>query len=309
VSLFNQSTKAVSAVIAEIADSVGASADTEMLTRAFRSLAAAQEHFNNKANWEFTLTEAPPISVVGQFSIGDVTAASGVASATCNSGHGVLVDDVITFLGVRPGTRVTATAVSSFGFSTTIMSSFGTATAVVTASFVRDMYDLPSAWKAPYTVRLYGNNSTLRPYRRRFYDRSVSDEFTTSTPLGYDVFTIGGKGKIRLLPPPASSDTLQLRYYRRMTVASGVSDGTSLDIPQDYEPYLIAWAKWHFLMDKGEGRGEQGQTWLAFAEGGIKQMMSDQTRQPDEDLGFMPGQFQYNAARDLGDTRAIPWDY
>lgn len=65
-------------------------------------------------------------------------------------------------------------------------------------------------------------------------------------------------------------------------------------MPQDYEPYLIAWAKWHYLTDKSEGRSDQAAVWLNFATDGLKVMLADQTRLPDEDLMFIPGHYQYN---------------
>jgi hypothetical protein len=144
-------------------------------------------------------------------------------------------------------------------------------------------------------------------FRRRAWDRTVGDEFTTSTPDWYDIFAIGAKGKIRLLPPPAASDSLQLRYYRRMTIPTTTATAEAIDIPQDYEGYLIAWAKWHFLVDKSEGRSEQATVWLSMANEGITTMMKDQTRIPDEDLGFTPG--HYGGFGNIDSSRSVPWEY
>src|SRR3990172_576068 len=307
--LFNASTKAASAAVTEIADAVGASADGEMTTRAFRSLNAAIQYLNSRANWDFPLTEASPSGVFAPFSVGGVSASAGQTSANAPASHGFLVDDLVSFTGLLAGTRIATTAAASVTFNSTIRDTIGTGVQVVTASVTRDTYALPSDWKAPYTVRLFGVPVTLRPIRRRFYDRSISNEFNTSTPRGYDVFHVGGKGKLRLLPPPPAADTMQLRYYRRMAVATSSADGTALDIPQDYEQYLIAWAKWHFIMDKGEGRSEQGQTWMAFAQEGIKTMLSDQARLPDEDLMFLPGAWTYDPASGPNSTRGVDWDY
>ena len=309
MALFNQSTKAVSAVVQEIADAVGASADPEMQVRAYRSLSAGLQHFNNRANWDFALVESDPISVIGPFEVTGVSASAGQSSALAPAGHGFLIDDVLVFPGVQPGTRVSTTAAGSFTFNSTIGSGIGTGVQVVTAVGQRDVYTLPSAWKAPYSIRMHGAQSTLRPIRRRLYDRSITSEFTTSTPVAYDIFIIGGKGKIRLLPPPAQPDTMQLRYYRRMEVPSASGATGLLDVPQDYEPYLIAWSKWHFIMDKGEGRSEQGQTWISFATDGIKTMLADQTRIPDEDLKFTPGHYTYDPAHGPNSTRGNNWDY
>jgi len=308
VALFNQSTKAVSAAVLEIADAVGASADTDMQGRAFRSLNAAVGFFNTRANWDFLLVESVPVNVFGPFNITGVSCSATNTSAAAPAGHGFVLDDLVTGPGFSIGTRVTATAAGGIGINTTILPSIGPGVVVVTSNVVRDRYALPSAWKAPYTAKLLAAQVTLRPLRRRSYDRSAPNEFQTSTPSYYDVFNIGGKGTLGLVLPPNASDALQLRYYRRMTQATASGDTGALDIPQDYDSFLVAWAKWHFITDKGEGRSEQGQTWISFAQEGIKTMLSDQTRIPDEDLAF-----QYGAAWfDFGDansTRRVNWDY
>jgi len=306
MSLFQPSTKAASAVVSEIADTVGASGDSEMLTRSLRSLNAAVEHFNNRSNWNFSLTEQAPITVFAPFSVTGVTANGGAYWVDAPVGHGVKPYDFIGGNYFAMGTRVSSTAVSGFNIFGTVTGLVGTATG--SASFTRDMYDLPSNFKAMYSVRTLNNNTTLRQANRRFYDRSVSNEQTTTTPAGYDLFMVGGLGKLRLLPPPSSSDTLQVRYYRRMYIPTATGDSTTLDIPQDYEPYLIAWAKWHFLVDKGDGRLEQGRTWFPLGEQGLSMMVKEQNRKPDEDLMMIPGQFNYGNLND-STTRMIPWEY
>lgn len=306
MSLFQPSTKAASAAIAEIADTVGASADSEMLTRAWRSLNAALEHFNNRSNWNFALTEAPPVSVLAPFTVSPITISGGAYYVDAPSGHGIKPYDYISGYGFAAGTRVSSTAASGFNIFGVVTGFTGTATA--SATFTRDMYDLPTDYKAMYSVRLLGNNTPLIQVGRRLYDRVVANEQTTSTPVWYDLYMVGSVGKLRLLPPPVSSNTVMMRYYRRMTTASATNDGTGLDIPQDYEPYLIAWAKWHFLVDKGDGRLEQGKTWFTLGEQGLTMMVKEQNRKPDENLMFIPGQFSYGNLTDSS-TRVIPWEY
>jgi hypothetical protein len=293
--VFNGSVKPVSAAIQEIADSIGASGDTEMCNRAGRSLAQAIEHFSNRADWEYLLTEADPIQVLGQFAVGGVSASALQTSAAVPAGHGILVDDVIAGPGFVAGLRVSATAAGAINFPVGFVTT-AAGINVVTATVSRDFYPVPSNFRKVYSLRMYGSMSTLRPIRRRFYDRSIVNEFNVTTPVGYDTSQIATKGKIRLLPFPAASDVAQLRYYRRMSVATATAATETLDVPQDFEPYFIAWAKGSFLMDKGEGRSEQGATWFAFANDGMKQMISDQTRLPDEDLMMQPGAFTFNPA-------------
>jgi hypothetical protein len=295
LSLFNQSTKPVSAAVVEVADSAGASADAEMLNRSLRSLEAAFQHFNTRANWDFLINEAPVSAIIAPFLVTGTSASGGQTSAAMPTGHGFLPDDIIGLDGLPPGIRVTATGASGVGF-TMPYSTTAAGINIITAVGNRDSYALPADFRNPYSVRLYGVMSTLRPLRRRQYDRSIVSEFTNSTPVAYDITYIAPHGKIRLTPPPGAPDVMQVRYYRRMTMPSATADATNLDILQDYEPYLIAWAKWHFLMDKSEGRGDQAATWLSFAQDGIKQMIADQTRVPDEDLMFIPGAYSYNPA-------------
>lgn len=307
MSLFNPSTKAVSAACQEIADTAAASGDTEATTRAGRSLFAALEHFNNRANWDFALVEGTPITLFGPFTVTGVTAVAGQVSAQAPQNSGIKIDDLITGNGFLAGTRVTATATAAgpkdvFGVNQAITTNIGTSVTVI-----RDFYDLPSDWKSVYSIKLYTNQNSLRIARRRTWDRSVFDEYTPGTPLYYDVFGIGGKGKVRLLPPPAATDSMQLRYYRRLTVPTTTATADALDIPQDYEPYLVAWAKWHYLIDKSEARGDQAQTWISFANDGLKMMLADQTRIPDEEVMFVPG--HYSFGYNINSTRQRDWDY
>ena len=286
-----QSTKTVQTARQEIADTAGASADTEMLTRAGRSLDAAIKHFNNKANWEWLWTEGTPIGVSAPFGA-SVSATAGVASAHLASGHGILVDDIIKADVIGLGTRVSATATTALGFNQAIPASMSPTSQVVAITAVRDIYDFPSDYKAIYSVRLLSAQRTLRLLRRRLYDRSVTDEFLESTPYNYDLSLAGNRGKIRIIPPPSAGDTMIARYYRRMTVSTATGD--TLDIPQDYDDYLVAYGKWHFLTDKAEGRGEQAGVWLQVANEGLLRMQAEQTRIPDEDLGFVPGHYFHN---------------
>lgn len=306
MSLFQPSTKAVSAVAQEIADTVGASGDGEMTTRAGRSLFAGLQHFNNKAAWDFLRTEATPITVFAPFSVTGVSASAGQASAAAPAGHGLKADDFISGSGFAIGTRVSATAASGFGIYGTI-SGLAAGVNVVTCTSTRDMYDLPSDWKAPYTARMLTGNYSLRYVGRRIYDRSIQSEQTVSTPYWYDLFMVGSRGKIRLLTPPTAADVLQLRYYRRMEIPTTTATASVVDIPQDFEPYLIAWSKWHFLLDKGEGRGEQMKTWFIMSQEGLKTMLASQTNIPDEGLMFIPGHFQPGQYGD-NTTRFLPWD-
>lgn len=306
MTLFQPSTKAVSAACQEIADTVGASGDAEMTARAGRSLFAALQHFNNKTKWRFLMSENPPQTVLAPFTVTGITASAGQASAAAPVGHGIKPYDFVAGSGFGVGVRVSASAVSGFGIFGTI--NFDTGSATSDPVIMRDMYDLPSDYKAMYSVRLLGSKKALRYVGRRLYDRSTVNEQQVSTTEWYDLFMVGSTGKVRLLTPSAGADLLLQRYYRRMSIPTTTATAEAVDIPQDYEPYLIAWAKWHFLTDKAEGRGDQLTAWHTLADEGLKVMLADQTDQPDEDLMFTPGQFQYGTVSDTS-TRFIGWDY
>lgn len=289
MSLFTPSLRTVSGTVAEIADTVGASGDPDFTTRAGRSLNAALKYFGGKVRWDWLQTEASPIQVYAPFSVTGATASSGQTSAQLVAGHGIKVDDWIQGAGFVLGTRVSATAAGSMGFTFPISASIGTGNQVVNVTANRDFYDLPSDWKEAYSVRLLATNRVLRLATRRYYDRTVTNEFTASQSLGYDTFAIGSKGKIRLLPSPDAADVLQLRYLRRITTYSSTATAATLDVPDDYDDYVVAWAKWHFLSDKDQGRQGQAETWLSLSQEGLKLMLKEQNDRPDRDLMFVPG--------------------
>jgi len=304
--LFTPSTTTWTDAVGHIADTAGASGDSEMRTRAHRSLRAAFQQLNRR-KWQFARSEGVPIQVYAPFTVTGVSASAGEASAAAPAGHGLAVDDIIVGDGFRIGTRVSATAASGFGIFGTV-SATAAGVSVITATATRDYYSLPSDWKVGYSVRLLGTQKALTYIQRRIYDRYVVDEFSAGSPEGYDLFGQGGRGRIRLLPPPNGSDVLFLRYYRRLYIGTATGDTTALDIPEDYEQTPIAWAKWHFLTDKQEGRGEQATTWLSLAQDGIKTMLADETTIPDENLAFTPGYSMEGFGGDRS-TRYIWWDH
>lgn len=307
MALFNQSDKPASAVVIEIADSAGASGDAEQKTRAWRSLRAAIEHFNNRANWDFVRTEAAPSAVIGPLSLTGVSASANQTSAALPVGHGLQVDDYVSGTPFVVGTRVSATAAGSIGLTVAVTAGIGTGVQAFTVTGLRDLYDLPADFKAEYSVRLLGSQRVLWSTRQRQVGRARASEQDMSTPIGYDDYQIGAKGKLRLVRIPSFSDTMLIRYYRRMSVPSASAATDLLDIPQDYEPYLIAWAKWHYLTDKANAKSDQAQVWIALANEGIKTMIADQTRRPDEDLMLIPGQAFGDSS--INSMASIQWDY
>ena len=300
--LFTPSTKSWVSTVQEVAGVVGASADSEMLSRAHSSLRGAFQYINRRTNWDYLRTKQAPVQLIAPFTV-SVTASGGSASLTAAASHGIKVDDLMSGSGVLLGSRTTATAATTFTLDTLVTGFTGTAAYDVGAT--RDFYDLASDYRVAYSVRMLAANRPLHPLGRRLYDRVASDQFTPGTPERYDTFSQAGKGKIQILPPPSQTDVLQIRYYRRMNLGSATADSTALDILEDYELYPVAWAKWHFLTDRQEGRGEQATTWMTLAKEGIATMIAEQTNQPDEQISFVPGQFAY----DLGGPNSTRRDW
>jgi hypothetical protein len=301
MALFRQSTIPWATAVQQIADCIGASGDAEMQGRAHTSLRSAFQFIGGKAHWDFLRAEYPVQVVTGPFSL-SVSATASSAFAACPTSHGIAIDDIVSANGFLYGTRVSATA--SAGFGVTVAPTAG---GTATGTFTRDMYDAPSGLRTEYGVKLLTSQRPLIYAARRPYDRGSTDEIQASSPFWYDLFMLGGSSKVRLLPPPAGADLLQQRYYRAFTLGSASGASASLDIPEDYEFVPVAWAKWHFLTDKGEQRKAQGQTWFSLAQDGIKTMLAEQTNLPDNDLMFMPGYLPYYG--DSRSTRWVNWDY
>jgi hypothetical protein len=241
---------------------------------------------------------------VGPFSFGVVSATAGAASAAFPTNHGLAVDDIIIGSGFLAGARITATGTNNCGLNVTITGLTEPLGEVVSATANRDLYAIPSDLKKIYSGHLLGAQRPVRFRRPRTYDRTTPNTLRTGTVYEYDISRIAGRGKIRMLPTPADADILDMGYYRRMYLGSASGDTTALDIPEDFEWVPLAFAKWHFLTDKKDN--EQATTWFSLSEKGIESMLHDNTRQPDEDLGFTPG----HAGGGIGDndTSNIRWE-
>lgn len=145
-------------------------------------------------------------------------------------------------------------------------------------------YPLLSDMKYIYSVKLLQTGRTLLAMDERLYDQMVGLD-TPSTPTHYTLFPQGERALLRLVPTPVAEDTLLIKYFRRMTVPS--SGGETLDIPQDYENYIISLAKGLYLMDKGADEKSRFHWQLGLS--GLAQARAADNRVPDMDQGFIPG--------------------
>src|SRR3990172_7388153 len=189
MALFNQSTIPWVTAVQRVADSAGASADTEMTNRAHLSLRAAFQFLGDKAKWNFMRVEQPPIVVVAPATITGVSASATEVSAALPAGHGFLVDDIVAGSGLMEGTRVSATAASSIGLTTAI-TGFSAGVNVVDWSRTRDAYSVSADCRTIYSARLISSDTWLGYINQRYWDRAATDEFGTSTPSRYSIFTL-----------------------------------------------------------------------------------------------------------------------
>jgi hypothetical protein len=149
-------------------------------------------------------------------------------------------------------------------------------------------YALPTNFKSIYGIKLTTINRQLSYLPRRQYDRAVWNQTAGGDPSHYSLFLAGlDEGKFTLIPTPGSSDTALIRYFRRMTIPPSTGS-TAIDIPQDYENYILALSKALYLIDKGADESKWG-FWYSHAKEGMEIAKGSDTRIPDEDLVLVPG--------------------
>jgi hypothetical protein len=184
--------------------------------------------------------------------------------------------------------------------------------AITSASSV---YDLPTDFRKMYDVRLQTNSRTLKYIDASDYDNQHPQASTPSVPTGYmlqhqwEVASTGGK--IELVPGCSVSDNLLISYYRKVTIPSAIltgatsSDSTTIDIPEHYHSFLLAWARALYLANKG-GEDQRMMFWTKIAQDGLLKARAADEWNPDDSPGFQPGasQAQYNP------NNTLPWaDY
>lgn len=92
------------------------------------------------------------------------------------------------------------------------------------------------------------------------------------------------------LQQPANSDSsgANLRYYRRLTMPTDTS-GSTLDVPEDYEEGVLAWASYHYLLNHGgDPRSERTIMWKQAAEEALTDAVRANQNVPDENVILQP---------------------
>lgn len=141
-----------------------------------------------------------------------------------------------------------------------------------------------TAIKRIYSARLV-NGGPLIYARQRHVDRAVYGQ-EQSGSVGAYIEVLSATGvSIKLLAPPAQSNTLQVRVYE--TIKDTYADGDSLGVPDRYLPAVLALARYNFLIDR-DSEDPRAQTFLQKAEQRIGDMIRDDSGNPDEDIRLIP---------------------
>lgn len=139
--------------------------------------------------------------------------------------------------------------------------------------------------KRVHSARLKINKRTLVFVRQRQVDRVIRDQEQQQIPLAYtEVLTPVGIS-MKLFPIPSVGDTAQVRVYR--TIKDAYSDNDPLDVPDRYLPAVLAWGRYHFLIDRN-ALDPRADNFLSIAEQRYQDARTDDVGQPDEDVHFVP---------------------
>lgn len=142
--------------------------------------------------------------------------------------------------------------------------------------------DLPSAFKKPYNAYLDGI-SPLTYIERFEWDKRTAGIPGPGQPAFYSLFNVENRGRIELWPHSSISATLKVLYTRS---PGFVADDEPLDIPERWEGYILAGARYRLVGSK-EG-SEKAQFWKKEYEDGVGKAVADDNRIPDRFEGFRP---------------------
>lgn len=163
---------------------------------------------------------------------------------------------------------------------------------------------LPTDFKYMYGGIITNTNQPLYPISQALMDIATFAG-SVGTPAFYSLFKGGlaGSYQIKITPTPTDGSTITLNYHRSMAIPTADSD--VLDIPQDYENYLLAEAKYLYLLDKG-GEPERAAGWKDYYESGKRKAIMAESRRPQESKLLIPeGGLHINTSLDNPDI--ISW--
>lgn len=142
-------------------------------------------------------------------------------------------------------------------------------------------YSLPTEFKKAYACYLPTAQVWLQNLDERLYIQT-GGPWQSGWTGHYRLSNVSGNGTITLGPSAPSADTLYLWYYRRMSSTPGTIE--TLDVPQDWDQYILSQAKATLIADKGPT--EKLAYWQGKAEVGFKIAVAEDEDNPDADPGF-----------------------
>lgn len=155
-------------------------------------------------------------------------------------------------------------------------------------------YDLPTAFKKPYSAMLVNSPRVLWYTTRREYNRMRPSQSFVAYPTHYTLFNVASTGKIELIPSCGVNEVLRVWYYRLMSERG--EDDDLLDTLGRYTTYMLDAAKARLLGIRGPT--EKLPFWQGQAEAGFAKAQADDEGIPDEDTGFVPGGMMYGPPSD-----------
>lgn len=143
-------------------------------------------------------------------------------------------------------------------------------------------YDLPTGFKHAYSVRL--SQDPLAQCSQRDWDRLVWDQSGQLGATHYTTIVVGSQNKIRLIPTPDDADTLQVIYYRALTLPA--KDQDTLTIPDVWVDPILDYARARLAAERG--KAQQREFFYAQAIKGYREARRLDLVEPDYDTAMQP---------------------
>lgn len=280
MALYQQSTLTFSDAKVKVANASSAGADTDMLTKAGDAIRHAFMDWNNARHWNFTKTTAY-IRTIAPFTVANCVLVSGNPTITTGDTSSIVAGDIVSGTGIDNDVVVDAVVDST----TFRLKRAPTESGTVTLTLARRDYALPADVKFIFDIRYVTASRVILPVDDRLLDRLDPVRTDTADPNYYLTYPIGELGKIRFDKPTSGVGTIILKYHRRLTVPS--TEGNALDIPEDFEGYILDLSKGYFLLEKEEASGK-AQSLLILGEKGIRKAMAADDKLPDAEPAFQP---------------------
>jgi hypothetical protein len=249
-----------SAAYAFVARAMSRGSDTDRTASAKDAIAEAIETWNLRRDWRFLAMDTR-----NGFSVTACTVGSLGATHATNGFAGVNIGQTVTSSNaadfVTPTNR-TITAVAADGSSVSwAVASDGAGGSGRTLTFSADipmisgtdLYNLPTAIKRIYDVRLLINERPLAWKDERMLDRIFLTRSSSVMPAFYNNYndgsfsTVKEYGRIRLSPIPSVADTIRVKYHRLISQPS--SDSDLIDMPARYVYSMLTMARYYFMLN------------------------------------------------------------